>query len=350
EGFPPEFPRVSAFYVVSSTPKPIYDKLVTTFKQVVTDPDVTKKFEKVGLVIIDEQHRFGVAQRATVLKKGAVPGHKPHLLTLTATPIPRTMALTLYGDLDLSLINELPPGRLQVKTWLVPEEKRVAAFTWLGQKLKANQQAFIICPLIEDSSSETLANVKSATAQLDLLQKGSLHQFKLALLHGRLKSAQKKKTLEEFRKGNIQALVATPVVEVGLDIPNATIMVIEAAQRFGLAQLHQLRGRVGRGNKQSFCLLFTNSFSPKTAKRLKAMEAYHQGNKLSEIDLKMRGPGETYGLKQHGFAQLKAASLSDTRLISETRQCAHSLIKRIDHFPNLKEKVIKATIKLVISS
>lgn len=304
-------------------------------------------FDQLGLVIIDEQHRFGVAQRTQLLERGTRQHRAPHLLSLTATPIPRTMALTLYGDLDVSFINELPPGRLPVKTWLVPETKRTSAYEWLRRQLYAGQQSFLICPLIEDSLTETLTTVKSATTEFEQLQKKDFGQFKLGLIHGRLKPNQKNEVLDRFRQKEIDLLVATPVVEVGIDIPNATVIVIEAADRFGLAQLHQLRGRVGRGDKQAYCLLFSQNNNPKTIKRLKVLEKNHLGNKLAEADLKMRGPGEVFGLRQHGFTQLKIASLSETELVQKTRDWAKRIYPQLTHFPSLQARIKKATIKTV---
>ena len=304
-------------------------------------------FNRLGLVIIDEQHRFGVAQRAKLIEKGSFKDQVPHLLSLTATPIPRTMALTIYGDLDVSVINELPPGRRPVKTWLVPEPKRAAAYPWLRSQLKKGNQAFIICPLVEDSLTETMKSVKSVTAEYDRLQKKEFDNFRLGLIHGRLKPKEKSEVLNKFRRKETDLLVATPVVEVGIDIPNATVMVIEAAERFGLAQLHQLRGRVGRGDDQSYCLLFTQNNSEKTKKRLLTLQKFHSGNKLAETDLKLRGPGEIFGLHQHGFAQLKIGSLSQTELIEETREWAKRIQPRLDQFPSLQAQIKKATINTV---
>ncbi|MFH0863737.1 MAG: ATP-dependent DNA helicase RecG, partial [Candidatus Gottesmanbacteria bacterium] len=262
----------------------------------------TLLFKNVGLIVIDEQHRFGVEQRTQLKSKGI----NPHLLTMTATPIPRTVALTLYGELDLSFLDEMPHGRIKIKTWVVPSEKRIAAYEWIKTKVKnTREQAFIICPLIEES--ETLTTIKAATKEYDHLQKEVFPDIRLGLLHGRLKSKEKEMVLDKFRRGDLDILIATPVVEVGIDIPNATIMMVEGADRFGLAQLHQLRGRVGRANLPSYCLLFSEAKSH----NLKAMEKINIGAKLAELDLKIRGPGEIYGTKQHGIPDLKAASLSD---------------------------------------
>lgn len=300
---------------------------------------------KVGLVVIDEQHRFGVEQRAKLRRIGV----NPHLLTMTATPIPRTVALTLYGELDLSFLDEMPKGRMRVKTWVVPPEKRNGAYEWIRKHVKDTcEQAFIICPLIEES--ETLTSVRAATKEYERLQKEIFPDLRLGLLHGKMKSKEKEKVLADFRAGNLDILVATPVVEVGIDIPNATIMMIEAAERFGLAQLHQLRGRVGRGALQSYCLLFTESSSPKTLKRLKAMEKMYIGAELADLDLKIRGPGEIYGTRQHGIPDLRVASLTDLILIEKTRSAAQEFINKdptLSQFPILRQKLERFTIKAI---
>ncbi len=282
-------------------------------------------FEDAGLVIIDEQHRFGVEQRAKLLKK-ARGARVPHLLTLTATPIPRTLALTVYGDLDLSILDELPPGRKRVKTFVVPSEKRKPGYEWIHKKVKAGDQAFVICPLIEESIKESMRQVRAATAECKKLQK-LFPDLKLGLLHGRLKSKEKESTLGQFRSGKTHILVSTPVVEVGIDVPGATIMVVEAAERFGLASLHQLRGRVGRGEKESYCFFFTEDKNPNTLKRLKTLEKYSNGFELAELDLKMRGPGEIYGTRQHGLTELKIADLTDAKMLKISRDAALEIIK-----------------------
>lgn len=297
-------------------------------------------FDNLALVIIDEQHRFGVAQRALLAKKGK--GKTPHVLTMTATPIPRTVALTLYGDLDLSTLDELPKGRLAIKTWVVPPQKREAAYRWIRDRVKeTDEQAFIVCPLIEESEFETMKSVKAATAEHERLSKKIFPDLSLGLLHGRLKQAEKDKVMGHFRKGKYDILVATPVVEVGIDIPNATIMMIEGAERFGLAQLHQLRGRVGRGSKQSCCLLFTESSGERVLTRLQALEKTLSGRELAELDLKLRGPGEVYGTRQHGFPELKIASFSDIELIRAAREAAQKFINHPKRYPKLKEFVDK---------
>ncbi|MFH1833218.1 MAG: ATP-dependent DNA helicase RecG [Candidatus Levyibacteriota bacterium] len=292
------------------------------------------KLDNLGLVVIDEQQRFGVEQRALIRSKGK----NPHLLTMTATPIPRTIALTLYGDLDLSYLDEMPQGRKIVKTWLVPLEKRNSAYEWIKKQIKEfKSQAFIICPFIEES--ESMQTVKAAKKEFERLKEKIFIKERVGLLHGKLKGKEKDKILQDFKNKEFDILVATPVVEVGIDIPNATMIVIEAADRFGLAQLHQLRGRVGRGDKQSYCLLFTESKNYETYKRLKAMEKMHIGAELSELDLKMRGPGEMYGTMQHGIKHLKIASFSNFVLIEKAKKEAENIFLKLNNYPKLQEKL-----------
>lgn len=274
----------------------------------------SKYVKDVGLVVIDEQHKFGVEQREILLKRKVV----PHVLTMTATPIPRTIALTLYGDQELEILNEIPGNRKKITTWNVPPEKETGAKNWVKTQIQKNKsQVFWICPLIEDSEAETLKDIKSVKSEFEKLKK-TFSEYKLGLLHGRMKETEKNKVLEKFKEKKIDILVSTPVVEVGIDIPNATIMAIESAERFGLAQLHQLRGRVGRGEKKSYCLLFSQNITP----RLEAMTKTHSGFELSELDLKLRGPGEVFGLKQSGLSELKIASWTDSKLIKQTREVA----------------------------
>jgi len=302
---------------------------------------ISKKrdYSNVGLVIIDEQHRFGVSQRAELKNKGL----NPHLLTMTATPIPRTVALTLYGELDLSIIDEMPIGRLAVKTFFVPKTKRQSCYQWIKLQVTSyRSQVFIVCPLIEESEMETMKSVKAAKKEFENLKK-IFFESRLGLLHGRIKSKEKEQVMADFKKGKIDILVTTPVVEVGVDIPNATIMIIEGAERFGLAQLHQLRGRVGRSNKQSYCFLFSESEDGRVLERLRLFTRTNDGNKLAEEDLKIRGPGDIYGTKQHGYLDLKIASLSDYSLIEKTKKAVEYFTIRysIKDFPNLLRRIDK---------
>ncbi|MCJ7804439.1 ATP-dependent DNA helicase RecG [Patescibacteria group bacterium] len=304
------------------------------------------QFKKLGLVIIDEQQRFGVEQRAKLIQKANLPQKRmsPHILTMTATPIPRTIALTLYGDLSLSVLDEMPPGRQKIKTWVVSPQKRNSTYKWIRERIKdSDEQAFIICPLIEES--ETLQSVKAAKVEFENLSKKVFTDLKLGLLHGRMKSQEKNEAMKQFKEGHLDILVATPVVEVGIDIPQATIMLIEGAERFGLSQLHQLRGRVGRGSKESFCLLFTPSISGKSFERIKALEKINIGSQLAELDLKLRGPGEIYGTAQHGFPDLKIASFTDLNLIEKTKQAAGEILPKVVQYPLLQAKLKKDKIK-----
>lgn len=291
------------------------------------------EFKNLGLVIIDEQQRFGVEQRSIIRKKGK----NPHLLTMTATPIPRTVALTMYGDLDLSILDEMPHGRKQIKTWLVPHSKREGAYNWIEERVQASEQVFIVCPFIEES--ESMQTVKAATKEYEKLKKDIFPKLKLGLMHGKLKAKEKDQILKDFRDKKIDILVSTPVVEVGIDIPNATVMLIEEAERFGLAQLHQLRGRVGRSDMQSYCLLFTQSKNPLTITRLKSLETVFSGALLSELDLKLRGPGQVFGVVQHGVPKLKVATFSDFDLIEKTKTDAKEYFSKISEYPKLLEKV-----------
>jgi ATP-dependent DNA helicase RecG len=281
--------------------------------------------KQVGLVIVDEQHRFGVAQRAKLFMDNSQ-NATPHLLTMTATPIPRTLALTLYGDLDLSVLDEMPKGRQKIATFVVPNKKRQDAYSFIEKQVKEGRQAFIITPFVEPS--ESMITVKAAVEEFGKLKSRFSKGIKLGLLHGQLKPKEKEKIINDFKASKIYILVSTPVVEVGIDVPNATVMMIESAERFGLAQLHQLRGRVGRGEYKSYCLLFTESNSEHSAKRLKSMEKVHVGFELAEIDLKMRGPGEVFGLRQSGFFNFKIADIGDRALVSKAQKHAREILEK----------------------
>ena len=268
----------------------------------------------VALIVIDEQHRFGVKQRAMLRTKGL----SPHLLTMTATPIPRTIALTAFGELDMSVLSTMPAGRKPIKTYVVVQSKRNDAYQWIKKEIaQKGSQVFIICPLVEESDEETLSTVKAATTEFELIRK-EFGMNVIGLLHGKMKPSEKNTILTEFRDKKIDILVATSVVEVGIDIPNASIMIIEGAERFGLSQLHQLRGRVGRGLQQSHCLLFASHNTP--IPRLQFFSQTLDGMKLAEYDLKERGPGNIFGIEQHGFMEMRFASFSDVTLIQKTQR------------------------------
>lgn len=292
---------------------------------------------KIGLVVIDEQHRFGVKQRSQLKQLGI----NPHLLTMTATPIPRTAALTIFGELDMSIIDEMPSNRLTVKSWVVPSSKRTAAYGWIEKQIQNGDQIFVICPLIDESETESLASTRAAQKEFTTLSETIFPKRRLALLHGKMKSTEKEQIMTAFKNKEIDILVSTSVVEVGIDIPNATVIVIEGAERFGLAQLHQLRGRVGRGTKQSYCLLFTSDLIPVQTPRLSFFAAHPKGIDISEYDLQHRGAGEMYGTKQHGYSDLKIASLSDYALIQKTREAVKIFTTQftLEDFPNLKKKI-----------
>ncbi|NPV91384.1 MAG: ATP-dependent DNA helicase RecG [Firmicutes bacterium] len=277
-------------------------------------------FKALGLVVIDEQHRFGVRQRALLQQKGSA----PHLLVMTATPIPRTMALTFYGDMDLSVIDELPPGRMPVKTVCVYGKAREKMYRLVADEIRAGRQAYFVCPLVEES--ETL-DVEAATRLADELQDSVFPDTRVGLLHGRMKSDQKERVMNAFREGELDILVSTTVVEVGVDVANATVMVVEDAGRFGLAQLHQLRGRIGRGSHQGYCLLTARSPSPEVRQRLAVLEATSDGFKVAEEDLKLRGPGEYLGIRQHGSVEWKIADLArDLAILEAARQEAQRVV------------------------
>jgi len=276
------------------------------------------QFERLGLVIVDEQHRFGVKQREVLVKQGS-----PHVLNMTATPIPRTLALVAYGDQDLSVINELPPGRKPITTKIVPPEHRETVNRFIAGKVEQGQQVYVICPLIDESDTLEVKSVKAEYERLhDVFPK-----FRIGLLHGKMKSADKESVMQNFKDANIDILVSTSVIEVGVDVPNATMMMIEGAERFGLSQLHQFRGRVGRGEAQSYCFLYTNSDSELTFTRLKAMADYTDGFKLAEIDMRLRGPGEVYGVRQSGIPDLKIANMLDGILLDRVRKAAEKIIE-----------------------
>jgi ATP-dependent DNA helicase RecG len=269
---------------------------------------------KLGLVIIDEQHKFGVAQRETLVRKG----NYPHLLVMTATPIPRTLGLTLYGDLDVSVIDEMPAGRGGIKTFVRAADKLPKVWEFIREKIAAGRQAYVVYPRVEEQ--DTAKDIKAVTKEFENVQR-ALAPFKVGLLHGRVKSAEKENVMTGFRANQIQALVATALIEVGVDVPNATVMLIENAERFGLAQLHQLRGRIGRGAHESFCILISDAKNAEARERLKILEETNDGFKIAEADLKLRGPGELLGREQSGMAKFRFGNLvDDLDLIRQARE------------------------------
>ncbi len=277
------------------------------------------RFHRLGFVVIDEQHRFGVAQRQQLLKKSE---HMPHLLAMTATPIPRSLALTVYGELDISILNERPKGRKPILTKLWSPNSRPQLYDLIEEQLAAGRQAYVICSLIDDNP---LNEIKSVQEEYKKLRTGPFRHRQIGLLHGKLKPAEKDQVMSDFASGKTDMLVSTTVVEVGVDVPNATVILIENADRFGLSQLHQLRGRVGRSDRQSYCfLMLSDSKSP--SKRLREIEKSNDGFYLAEVDLELRGPGEIYGRAQHGELNLQVATLADTKLIARAQQAAKSFV------------------------
>ena len=276
------------------------------------------EFKDLALAVVDEQHRFGVRQRAALRQKG----HNPHVLVMTATPIPRSLELTVWGHLDVSVINEMPPGRQPVVTRVLLPTERERAYSFVRSQIAKGRQAFIICPLVEESDKIA---AKAAVEEYKRLQEHIFPDLRLGLLHGRMKSSEKDATMARFAQGELDILVSTAVVEVGIDVPNATVMLIEGAERFGLAQLHQFRGRVGRGEHASYCLLVSDSSSEEAQERLRAVEETNDGFVLAQKDLEMRGPGEFLGTRQSGFPDLKLAAMSDLSLIEEAREAAREL-------------------------
>jgi len=285
----------------------------------------TVEFSSLAVAVVDEQHRFGVRQRAALDAKG--PGKRlPHVLHMTATPIPRTLSLTAYGDLDTTALRELPRGRQPIRTRLVDEEHRAAAYDFIRERLREGRQAFVVCPLVSDSDA---IEAKAAEAEARRLAKTELRDFKVALLHGQMSSDQKVRAMDAFVAGEADVLVATTVIEVGIDVPNATVMLVEGAERFGLSQLHQLRGRVGRGSHESFCILFGDPESEAAKARLEAIAGEGDGFALAEVDLSIRGEGEILGTRQHGLPQFRAATLpEDTALLLEARRRVLELRER----------------------
>ena len=319
------------------------------------------EFSNLALVVVDEQHRFGVQQRAELVRKSTRMSTRinaddisvnqrldqrksalvPHLLSMSATPIPRTLALTLYSDLDLSVLKELPKGRKKIITKVVSPANRDQAHQFIENQIRLGRQSFVICPLIEESEAAIMSEVKNATAEYEKLSRHVFPHRRIGLLHGRLKAAEKEAVMQDFKNKKTDVLVSTSVVEVGIDIPNASVMMIEGADRFGLAQLHQFRGRVGRAEHQSYCFLFTESGTKAVADRLKILAESEDGFKLAEKDLQIRGPGQFLGKEQSGLPDLAMASLKDTKLIEEVQQAVKLFLgkSKIEDHPLLIERL-----------
>jgi len=277
------------------------------------------RFARLGVAVVDEQHRFGVRQRAALDAKGVDPD-RPHVLHMTATPIPRTLALLGYGDLDFTLLRERPQGRQPVQTFVcATERERARAYERIREELRAGRQAFVVCPLVEESD---VLQARAATVEFERLRDGELRDFRVVLMHGQLRPAAKQAAMAQFASGAADVLVATSVIEVGIDVPNATVMLVEDADRYGISQLHQLRGRIGRGEHTSVCVLF----GPKDSARLKALASHADGFELAEIDLELRGEGELVGTRQHGLAQFRVAELPrDAELLERARASAREI-------------------------
>ncbi|HET8575332.1 MAG TPA: helicase-related protein, partial [Candidatus Paceibacterota bacterium] len=309
------------------------------------------KFKHLAFTIIDEQHRFGVAQRRSLVHRDAEAGQiAPHLLSMTATPIPRTLALTIYGDLDLTLLDAMPKGRKPTITEIIAPAGRANVYEKIRTELAAGRQAYVICPRIDDPDpeKENAIQAKSVKAEAKRLKENVFPEYEIDILHSKETPKEKAETMERFAKGKIDILVATSVVEVGVNVPNATIIVIEGAERFGLAQLHQLRGRVRRSEHQSYCYVFTESKSAATRDRLGALKTAKNGFELAELDLKLRGAGELSGKKQWGISDLAMEAIKNIKMVEAARAEAQNILSKnsLEKYPLLKERVVNETKKI----
>ncbi len=295
------------------------------------------EFSNLGLAITDEQHRFGVAQRSKLVGKG----NNPHLLVMSATPIPRTLGLIMFGDLDISIINELPPNRKPVKTMLLTSNNRHKIYEFIRNEVDSGRQAYIVCPLVEEGEADDVVSAEEYAAELMLKE---FADIPIGILHGQMKTKQKDEVMQKFADGEFSILVSTTVIEVGIDVPNASVIVIENAERFGLSQLHQLRGRVGRGNFQSYCIMVSDKQNPVTKARLEVMCRTNDGFKIADEDLKMRGPGDFFGERQHGLPQLSIADFADTENLELSKKIVDYILFvykdiRCDELKYLKNEI-----------
>lgn len=301
------------------------------------------QFQRLGLVVTDEQHRFGVAQRAELLEKG----ESPHLLVMSATPIPRTLALVIFGDLDISVLDELPPGRQKISTYLIDSAIRPRALNFLKKHIDDGNQCYIVCPLVEENEMMNMASVEEYAERLRNTVLGSC---RIGVLHGRMKAVQKDTVMTDFKNGKLDVLVSTMVIEVGVDVPNAVVMMIENAERFGLSQLHQLRGRVGRGTVKSHCILVSDAQNDTALERLKIMCKTNDGFKLADEDLRMRGPGDFFGSRQHGLPELKVAGLSSMLSINDAKEAAEMVISDDPTLMKKEHRLLKFEVKRLFTN
>lgn len=299
------------------------------------------KFKDLALAITDEQHRFGVGQRSQLLSKG----NHPHLLVMSATPIPRTLGLIIYGDLDISVIDELPPGRQEIDTLIIDTPKRNRALGFIKRHIKEGRQCYIVCPLVEEGENSPDGVLSAQEYAEKLMCHSDFKDISIGILHGKMKSADKEKVMEKFQKNKISLLVSTTVIEVGVDVPNANIMMIENAERFGLSQLHQLRGRVGRGSEKSYCILVSDSNQSYSVKRLETMRRTSNGFEIADEDLKLRGPGDFFGEKQHGLPEMKIADLSNMDDLKESQTCAKEILSKSPELQGDEYKGLRGEIK-----
>ena len=303
------------------------------------------EYSKLGLVVADEQHRFGVQQRAALSEKGA----SPHVLVMSATPIPRTLALIVYGDLDVSVLDELPPGRQKVDTFAVDEKMRPRINAFIKKQVEEGHQVFIVCPAVEENSEENVDELKNVKAYAKELREKVFPELRIGLVHGKLKASEKNAVMTSFSSGETDILVATTVIEVGVDVPNATLMVVENAERFGLSQLHQLRGRVGRGKAKAYCVLFNGGEGDKAGERLSVMTKTNDGFKIAEEDLRLRGPGDFFGSRQHGLPEMQIASFAtDINVLKSAQEAAREVLNADPELDMPENASLKACVETLI--